>query len=71
MGLPLRWTDTETPNSELSPHPGWEDDLVARTASLRTPERSDRIKALGNSLVPQAALVALTSYRKEHDEEED
>lgn len=71
MGLPLHWTDTSVPNSELSHHPGWMDDVLPRTVGLRTPDRAARIKALGNSLVPQAALVALTSYRKENDEKEE
>jgi site-specific DNA-cytosine methylase len=60
MGLPLGWTDPERANDDLVPHPGWHAEPVARTVPDRSvKDRSKRIRALGNGLVPQAAQVAL------------
>ncbi len=60
LGLPLGWTDPERATDALVPHPGWHVEPVARTVADRSvPDRTKRIKALGNGLVPQAASVAL------------
>jgi DNA (cytosine-5)-methyltransferase 1 len=62
MGLPLGWTDLSVPNHQLVDFPGWdqEPDDVSRTVAVQSPDRSKRIRALGNGLVPQAAAVALS-----------
>jgi DNA (cytosine-5)-methyltransferase 1 len=61
MGLPVGWTSLDTPNAMLYPHPGWDKEHFNRTSDYRAKDRGGRIRALGNSLVPQAAQVALTS----------
>lgn len=63
MGLPSGWTDLDRPNDHLYAHRGWQHERRPRTADHRMSNRGDRIRALGNALVPAAAQVALTSYR--------
>lgn len=59
MGLPFGWTDPECSNDSLLSHPGWGRNYVAATSDLRVPNRSKRIRALGNGMVPQAAAIPL------------
>ncbi len=65
MGLPLGWTDPDVDNGELICHPGWrrEPDGIARTIFPQD-HRRDRLMALGNGLVPQAAARAFTSLNE-------
>lgn len=64
MGLPLGWTDPTVANKDLIPHPGWAAEPCPRTVGHNEPNRSKRIRALGNGLVPQAAAVALDMTSK-------
>jgi site-specific DNA-cytosine methylase len=60
MGLPIGWTDPELSNDQLRPHPGWgTEGGIPRTVAKNEKDRAKRIRALGNGLVPQAAMVAL------------
>ena len=65
MGLPLWWTDPSVPNSQLSKALPWVTlpwvtyDGIGMTTDKNVPNRSARIQALGNGLVPQVARVAL------------
>lgn len=59
MGLPIGWTDPT--ERTCIPHPGWgsEPHWLPRTTAHNEKNRSKRIRALGNGLVPLAALRAL------------
>jgi site-specific DNA-cytosine methylase len=62
MGLPSGWTDPTVSNAMLQPHAGWHWSDPVRmpmTTARRVPHRGDRIRALGNGLVPQVACVAI------------
>lgn len=60
MGVPAGWSDPRVPNDQLQAHPGWQHEpVVRRTADHRQQFRSERIRALGNGLVPAAASAAL------------
>lgn len=66
MGLPLHWTDTSSSPGAVY---GWDWSSpyglpytlsnLSWTTNKRLPDRSQRIQALGNGLVPQVARVAL------------
>ncbi len=60
MGVPCGWTDPELPNARLGPLPSWESEPngIPRIAH-GVPARADRIRALGNGLVPQVAAYVL------------
>lgn len=60
MGLPLGWTDPDVDDPQA--HPGWatdpaEDGSVPRL-QRGTKQVRDRLKAIGNAVVPQVAYVA-------------
>jgi hypothetical protein len=64
MGVPLGWTDPEVVEPE--PHPGWQADpadhgQLSRLA--RVPMSKQRLKALGNAVVPAQARWAATELR--------
>lgn len=60
MGLPLGWTDPLTANDALRPFAGWSQEPAGVPRVARgVKDRSKRIKALGNGLVPQVFAVAL------------
>lgn len=62
MGLPLGWTD---PSADLQPHPGWDSDPPPITVIPRSvPNRSRRMCALGNGLVPKVAQLAWKELTK-------
>ena len=59
MGLPIRWTDPSIPRGAVIPHDGWGGEHPPMTTGRKIPDRAKRIRALGNGLVPQCAMVAL------------
>jgi site-specific DNA-cytosine methylase len=59
MGLPQGWTNPSIPNTAIIPFIGWQREPAPRTVPNGLKDRTKRIKALGNGLVPQAAMVAL------------
>jgi site-specific DNA-cytosine methylase len=59
MGLPLGWTDPAVDNNQLVPHPGWSEEPRGVPRTIHPQEhRKCRLMALGNGLVPQAAVAA-------------
>lgn len=62
MGFPTGWTDLEVPDEELEPHPGWRSDPADSGRLPRllrgVPSARERLKALGNAVVPQVAAWA-------------
>jgi hypothetical protein len=62
MGLPAGWTDASVPYADLVAHNDWQHEPLPRTVADRSvPDRTKRIRALGNGLVPQAARFALAN----------
>lgn len=60
MGYPEGWTDPERPTETLEPHAEWMSSTASPTLPPRSlPCRRERIKALGNAVVPQCAAAAL------------
>ncbi len=61
MGLPFGWTDPTIDNNDLGAHTGWANaHLIPRVVAARSVKnRSQRIRGLGNAVVPQAANRAL------------
>lgn len=60
VGAPVGWSDPIVPNGRLVAHNDWGTRWMPRTAQpRRVPDRTARIKALGNAAVPQVAEVAL------------
>lgn len=59
MGLPLGWTDPAVHNADLICHPGWTAEPCGVPWTKASQDhRGQRIAALGNGLVPQAAVKA-------------
>lgn len=73
MGWPIGWTDYEPMPSHASlehcpwngdPWSVWNDEVVART-SEGTRHRADRLRAIGNGVVPQQAALAFLTLMDE------
>lgn len=66
MGLPKGWT---RPDSQImSPHAGWAHEPISVPRTIADAyERRSRLRALGNSLVPQVAIFALKELSREPD----
>lgn len=69
MGFPLGWTDLTVANTDLRPHP-WHlgDPPDVPRVTVDTPHRRDRLKALGNALIPAAPEWMLARYRTATEE---
>ncbi len=64
MGLPAGWTDPSIGNGRLLPHPGWSAGHLFPRVVDKVQDRRPRLTALGNGLVPQAAVTAFNAlYR--------
>ena len=60
MGLPTGWTNPDAKNGTLLPFEGWVSEPSGIPRTLQdAPHRRNRLRTLGNGLVPQVALYAL------------
>lgn len=61
MGMPANWSNPDS--LALSPHQGWAPEFEPTLrVHAQAPYRRPRLVALGNSLVPQAAALALAAF---------
>jgi hypothetical protein len=67
MGFPVGWTDLTVPQVGapvlLSPYEVT-DEICNATDGLKIPHRKERLKALGNAVVPHSAAIALMKARQ-------